>query len=180
MNPKSILNLFSPKGKSQAVVYRQIATLAMSLAVLSLFVLTACGQVQASVPVVEESLSVVAPVAVTEEEPASDSAFLAANPELLKAHPPAEVPEMTEAAYLAANPELKIVRRYTGAIENAGSQPEARDIEVVRHNNFVAFQNLKAELEIETPSSTLLAANPELGIARRYTATAIEGGVSQP
>ena len=40
--------------------------------------------------------------------------------------------EMTEADFLAANPELKIVRRYTGAIENKGSQPVTFDLEALR------------------------------------------------
>lgn len=146
MNPKSIFNLFSPKGKAPAVGARQISALAISLAVWSLLVLTACGPVPASVAVIEEAAPAVAPAAVTEKEAASDSAFLAANPELLVAHPPAEAQEMTESEFLAANPELKIVRRYTGAIENEGSQPATYDIEVVRHKNFTDFQTLKANL----------------------------------
>jgi type IV pilus biogenesis protein CpaD/CtpE len=77
-----MFNLFSLKEIGQTLIPRQVSSLVMSLAVLSLFVLTGCLQGPASVPVVEEAAPAVAPMAVTEEETASDSAFLAANPEL--------------------------------------------------------------------------------------------------
>lgn len=58
MNPKPIFNLFSPKGKPQAVVQRGVSTLIVSL---SLVVLTASMQViQADEPVASGQPSIVA------------------------------------------------------------------------------------------------------------------------
>ena len=49
MNPKFIFNLFSPKGKAQAVIQQGITTLLISAVMLSLMVLTGYGRiVQAS------------------------------------------------------------------------------------------------------------------------------------
>lgn len=141
MNLKSIFNLFSPKGKAQAVAQRHnIATLAMRLGGLSLLALAGCVQAPASVPVVEEFAPQVAPAAVTKNEGSqpdpydiegvraqryaeaaeerAEAASLAANPELLKAHPPALVEQAPESTFLASNPELMTARRYTNAITN--------------------------------------------------------------
>ena len=118
MNQKPILKLFSLKGSGPPLIPRPMITLVITLAMLSLYVLTACSQVPVSVPEVKEAAPALAPEAVAQEEPASDSAYLAANPELLKAHPPAGGQAMTESEFLAANPELKDARRYAGALEN--------------------------------------------------------------
>jgi hypothetical protein len=45
MNPKSIFNLFSPKGKVQTVVQQGVSTLIMSAVALSLLALIVCAQV---------------------------------------------------------------------------------------------------------------------------------------
>jgi hypothetical protein len=45
MNPKSIFNLFSPKGKGQTVIRQGVSTQIISAVALSLVALTACAQV---------------------------------------------------------------------------------------------------------------------------------------
>lgn len=167
MNPKSIFKLFSPKEKAQAVALRQISTLAISLAVLSLFALTACLQVPASVPVVEEVLPAIAPAAVTEPEPASDSAFLDANPELLEANLPAEGQAMTDSALLGANPELAIAGRYADGVEK---RAEAADLAA----NPELLKAYPPTLGQKMSETMFLANNPELMVARRYAAVESE------
>jgi hypothetical protein len=87
--------------------------------------------------------------------------------------------EITSSTLLANNPELAVARRYTApAMENDVGQ--TYDIEVVRHNNFVAFQNLKADLvpviqpikgiAASEQEAYLLASHPELSSAQRYAA----------
>jgi len=171
MNLKFIFKLFSLKGKGQTVAFRQITTLAASLTVLSLFVLTACLQVPASVPVGEEISPAVVPQAVIGKEPVSDSAFLAANPELLKARPSLVAAEMTGSALMAANPELAIVGRYADLAEQ-----RAKAAELVANPELLkAHPPTRVE---EVSESTYLASNPELKIVRRYP-VAIENESSQ-
>lgn len=45
MNPKSIFNLFSPKGKVQTVIQQGVSTLIISAVALSFLALIACAQV---------------------------------------------------------------------------------------------------------------------------------------
>lgn len=160
MNPKSIFNLFSPKGKAPTLAHRQLATLAISLALVSLFALTGCTQVPGSDVVVEESSAAIAPEAVIEQETASDSTFLAANPELLKANPPTLGEEAPESTFLANNPELMVARRYSSAIENEGSPPDPYHIETLRAQRYAEAAKKRAESALPATNPELLKAHP--------------------
>ena len=144
MNPKPMFKLFSLKGMRQIVIPRQVSMLVICVVGLALFALTAYAQEPTNDSGVEVSGLAVAPAAVTDKESASDSAYLAANPELAIASRYAGVTtkwavyQLSESIFLAANPELITARRYTRAVEN------------------------------EATPSTFLAANPELMVARRY------------
>lgn len=107
-------------------------------------VFTACAQVSAEEPVKTERQESEVVVEAIKEEPLTDSAFYAANPELMAADrylvPAIEQETTSGSTFFAANPELMAVERYTAP---------ARGDEL-------------------TSDSTIFAANPELMAARRY------------
>jgi hypothetical protein len=71
MNPKSIFNLFNPKGKAQTVVQQGVSTLIISSVALSLVALTAWMQVVLAdepVAIEQSSIEVLPPIATDVNE----------------------------------------------------------------------------------------------------------------
>jgi hypothetical protein len=97
----------------------------------------------------------------------SDSAFFAANPELMAAGRYTAV--SAESAYLAANPELSVARRYAAAETESAYMAANPELSAAR-------RYAAAEME-----SAYLAANPELSAAQRYDAAkAVDAALAFP
>jgi len=173
MTRKSIFKLFNPKRMGQTVIPRPVFMWVICVAMLSLFAMTAYAQEPTNDSGVEVSGVAVAPAVVTDKEPVSDSAYLAANPELAVAGRYAGVTtkwvvdELSGSIFLAANPELMLVHRYADALKNQGGQPGTYDIELLRSQLYAEAAEKKAE-------AAYLATNPELMVARRYTSVPMQ------
>jgi hypothetical protein len=97
----------------------------------------------------------------------SDSAFYAANPELMLAHRHPTTETLTLEAFLEANPELRFARnRLTMATEDPDSASLAANPELMAAHRFIASNILTLEAFLE--------ANPELRFARNRLAMATE------
>lgn len=120
----------------------------------------------------------------------------------------AESNDLTNSAFLAANPELNVVRGHTGAIEKQGSRPVTADLEALREfyaNEWTVEADAIDPKPLVTPGNSgvektgaeasplvqpvshvvemseadFLAANPELKLVRRYL-DASENRSNQP
>jgi acetyl esterase/lipase len=170
----------------------------VGLGVLLLALLGACAQS----PIAEPEPDQLAPVEVvapqTEEKPlrgeaeaATGSAFYAANPELLKAHPPTLVEAMPESIFLATNPELMIARRYVAVESEVDPDQDIGLLEFLRPQASLVTPDGRATVaptqEIEPQTNVVYGVvagesllldiyQPVAGEAPRPTVIVIHGG----
>lgn len=164
MDRKFIFKRFSPKGKGAAI------TLIISLVILSLFNLTAYGQEPTDDSVAPEGSQAIVLVAVPETEPVINSAFLAANPELLKINLTTERNINRTGAYYVAAQRYKFVHGL--GIEADVENEASASIVLAANPEFIEIMRLRRDAKAaETKAqAAFLAANPELMVAGRYKA----------
>ncbi|MCB0193097.1 MAG: hypothetical protein KDJ65_14230 [Anaerolineae bacterium] len=109
---------FSLKAIRQTVNPRWVIAPAICCAALTFFALTVQAQDPAEETKLDRASAAIAAAEVSDDKAiVRDSAFLAANPELLKVQTTAFVRNVSDSTYLAANPELSVVRRYSAALD---------------------------------------------------------------
>jgi hypothetical protein len=154
----------------------------VGLGVLLLALLVACGQVPIAEPEPGQPAPAEVVAAQTEEESltiqteaATGSAYYAANPELMLAlrHAELEREITTNSAYFAVNPELMVAQGYPAVIKDeVAASPSLYWTPIQRGSSPTVSPEVRQIAE-----TRLLAANPELMVARRNT---VIEEVSQP